>query len=464
MTKFLSDEKARADIANCTKQLSLLQKQAIPVAQTGVYKRYIGVKGNTLYIADGANLYKSTDRGSTLTLINGGSMSVDKVYPLISGAMLAVKRGDNDSCKIYRSADGETSWTEVASLEVAYMEQGICQDSVTEKIYLGSYVTGASTCGDIYCSQDDGLTWNVIQSIESVKHIHCILEDPYNPGTLYLCAGDTNEQSKIIKTSNGFTDITVVGSGSQQWRTVSLIFKENYIFWAMDSTVITEPPYIVKMNRQTKEVERLLRINAPGYYSLALADGGMLFATTPENALTTTVSASNIYYSPDDGETWGLLYSHLFPNKSYYIIYIAGQADDGTVYFYLTASLTERYGLGVQIIDKAMINTPYQHIEPMILQYNMNANGKDISNIVKLTGKNGSPFHISASNDSIYLGYLNDSNGVILSHRSTDHLKVDSNGVSLVRNGGGIIFKSAEGTKYKLTVNNSGEAVFTLVP
>lgn len=82
---------------------------------------------------------------------------------------------------------------------------------------------------------------------ESVKarHIHLIAKDPYT-GDIYVGTGDTDEESMIVRSTDSGENFTILGRGSQIWRTLSFIFTPTDIFWNTDSD---KPQYLTRLSR-----------------------------------------------------------------------------------------------------------------------------------------------------------------------------------------------------------------------
>lgn len=68
------------------------------------------------------------------------------------------------------------------------------------------------------------------------KHIHMVVQDFYT-GTVYISTGDDDDNSFIYYTTDGGTTWTQLGTPSQKYcRNLMMIFTENYIYWAADSS------------------------------------------------------------------------------------------------------------------------------------------------------------------------------------------------------------------------------------
>lgn len=111
-----------------------------------------------------------------------------------------------------------------------------------------------------------------------VRHIHGVFADPFD-GTTWCVSGDVEGECRIMHTTDGFRTIDVVGSGDESWRTVSVQFSPDAVFYAMDAEFTQN--YLMRIDRRTGERTQLAPVGGPVYYSTA-AGGQLFFAVTAE--------------------------------------------------------------------------------------------------------------------------------------------------------------------------------------
>lgn len=85
----------------------------------------------------------------------------------------------------------------------------------------------------------------------SCRHIHFINKDPYT-GNIFIGVGDFNNEPAIYMTKDGGESMQCVGKGTQKWRSLSIFYQKDYIYWTTDSD---SPQYINRISR--KALERL---------------------------------------------------------------------------------------------------------------------------------------------------------------------------------------------------------------
>jgi hypothetical protein len=124
----------------------------------------------------------------------------------------------------------------------------------------------------------------------SVRHIHAVQYDPFS-GAVWVATGDRDRESVIGCLSPATSrepqaKLTVIASGSQQTRAVSLIFTPEYVYWGSDggrdSDVTSNCLY--RWSRTENRIECLFAVGGPVYYSTPDGNGGLYFATAVEGS------------------------------------------------------------------------------------------------------------------------------------------------------------------------------------
>jgi hypothetical protein len=103
--------------------------------------------------------------------------------------------------------------------------------------------------------------------VGTIRHIHGIYKDPYT-GYFYITTGDKGHECSILYTRDLFNTFHTLGTGDETWRTVSILFSKNHIYYGMDAEFI--PNKIFCIDRLTCKRRELGGIPGPIYYSSLL--------------------------------------------------------------------------------------------------------------------------------------------------------------------------------------------------
>ncbi len=135
-------------------------------------------------------------------------------------------------------------------------------------VYLGEYNTDDQAAPHIsikiYKGTENGEHWHAVYAFPprdstgyngGVRHVHAVQRDPYT-GDIWIATGDGDAQSRIYyhthrlePDSDGVVRLNLVGTGSQETRTVSFAFTEHYIYWFMDAPY--SPQKIFRIGRRS---------------------------------------------------------------------------------------------------------------------------------------------------------------------------------------------------------------------
>ena len=140
-------------------------------------------------------LYRSTDEGRTWSAANTFPAHAQLNYLTVLGSNTLLASVDYlGSTTIWRSTNG-FDWTNVLTLPNTPILYGtLTPHSITDvggHAYLGTYNTGTgnSYTNYLYRSDDDGQSWNVVNTNTGHRHIHFVQADP-TTGKIYVNFGD----------------------------------------------------------------------------------------------------------------------------------------------------------------------------------------------------------------------------------------------------------------------------------
>jgi len=251
------------------------------------------VNKEEIWTSSNYTIFKSTDGGDNFSKIvelkvpiwfsiAGGNrliaralrLGIRSLRILKSGTILAIANK-----RVFRIRDNKAEVTYIFERGLGPLRQGWCEDE-EGNVYIGEYFLNNKRAFPVRLlkSNDDGKTWRTIYSFENIRHIHCVQFDPFTRA-IWVGTGDRDEESGIFY-SKDEKNWVAIGSGNQMFRTVSLIFTKDYVYWGTD--IPTRQNYICRFERKSGKIERLVAVDGPVHYSTILEDGTLIFATTVE--------------------------------------------------------------------------------------------------------------------------------------------------------------------------------------
>jgi hypothetical protein len=160
---------------------------------------------------------------------------------------------------------------------IGMLHQGWTQDD-KGMLFTGQYQTGDHESTRLYWSQDSGKTWTVRNEFPrtKIRHIHAVAFDPYRK-LLWVSTGDRDHESRILYSSDQGKTFQELGSGSQDWRAVSLQFTPDAVYWGSEGHQNLN--HIFRWNWDKGEREKLLTVRNAFMYSTQDSQGNLYFAT-----------------------------------------------------------------------------------------------------------------------------------------------------------------------------------------
>jgi hypothetical protein len=280
--------------------------------------------GSTLYTSAGPNLYSSTDGMQSKQLITSDFPSAAIQTPvLIQTPYSHYLRADN---KIYETDDfinySEILTSQPSGLSQATEHPGLkhtfAYDVDNQFIYAGEYTLNRYNRHSVYRGKVNNLglkKWKKIfefdsindNTVNSVYHIHVVTVDPYT-GTVWIGTGDSDKESRLYYSTNHGKNFKLFAIGAQYYRTLSMWFTKDYIYWNTDSN--TAKQVISRVKRSNMENQQLTPRLSDGqtkegvtYYvyksdgSLPGGVGNIYTETTPKS-----LNKQNIVYAVNDPE------------------------------------------------------------------------------------------------------------------------------------------------------------------
>jgi|GEM_PF-676165 len=204
--------------------------------------------------------------------------------------------------------------------------RGACAVDQYGDIYFGEYlVNHGQSAIRIYRYTPENKKTETVYTFApaEILHVHGIYFDPYT-NALWCVTGDSATESKIIRTYDGFKTLEIIGTGNESWRTMSLQFTKDAIYYASDAEF--NDNFIYRLDRQTGERKTICQIDGPVYYSCSIGED-LFFAVTAEIAPSQKKQRAVIWHVSPQTDTAKEIYSaekDLLQNKKLGTLFMFG--------------------------------------------------------------------------------------------------------------------------------------------
>lgn len=198
------------------------------------------------------------------------------LYPTQRGELLGIRRGT-----VYAIRNGHTDML-CAIRGDSVLLRGIAE-TASGSVYFGEYFMNPERIPvRVWRVSSDLSKAEIAHEFEagSIRHVHGVYSDPYHPGRLWIPAGDFGDECFIFYTDDEFKTFHRLGDGTQLWRAVGLLFREDAVCWLTDTEL--EQNKIVVLDRKTHTVTTHGDVHSPTWYTTQTSDGLFVAATTVE--------------------------------------------------------------------------------------------------------------------------------------------------------------------------------------
>lgn len=273
--------------------------------------RVLYVSGDNLYLAKGYKIYKSTNNGNTWEIWNTLQISlINKLFMSIP-LFARLLRKEIHHIIIYDDI----------GIIIANKESYIIQDKTTTKIerlhgsrpmvlcktkendiFYGEYRSNPNRNKvNIWKLNKSKLIWESVWNFDGIRHVHGVFYDEYT-NTIWITTGDKDTEAGIWCTKDNFKSLDKIAGGSQQLRTVQLIFSKDYVYFGSDAP--NEINYIYRMNRNGSDIQQLTKVGSSVFYGCKVKNS-YFFSTAVEPSSCNKTRYVEIWRS-ENGKEWYL--------------------------------------------------------------------------------------------------------------------------------------------------------------
>lgn len=279
--------------------------------------RVLYVDSASAWLARGRSLFKSRDGG--LTWVHKATLPCtslrEKLAYLRIGARLGrvgfhhfIPMGSDHGLAfahngIYRLDPGIQFLHPVSALKGS---RPLVVCGVSERILYGEYHKNREGQPvSIWESDLTGEKWNSVYEFSTVRHVHGVFNDPYD-GALWVTTGDSDQESAIWRSRDGFKSLEKIWGGSQKFRAIQLLFTKNHIYYGTDAP--DKINKICRISRLGADLEILQSVSGPVFYGCNLS-GKLFFSTVIEPSRVNKSREAELWASPD-GKNWDCVALH----------------------------------------------------------------------------------------------------------------------------------------------------------
>lgn len=135
--------------------------------------------------------------------------------------------------------------------------------------------------------------------MNGIRHIHGIYQDPFTKN-VWITTGDDDDESALYCTDPDFKTLDKIIYGSQQTRTIKLLFTEDAIYFGSDAP--DERNFLYKMDKGTLRVEKLVGVGSSVFHGYRL-ENWLFFSTAVEPSKINNTKNAELWASPN-GADW----------------------------------------------------------------------------------------------------------------------------------------------------------------
>ena len=222
---------------------------------------------------------------------------IHRLYETRSGDWLAIGKG----AILFRQA-GSDRFVVACTAHRGSRPLYLCHNPIADCWYFGEYFSNPERKEVRIYESRDGRTWTVVYSFPAgeIRHVHNIVYDSYRKG-LWVLTGDSDEESGLYFTANGFTTVDKKFGGSQAYRAVSVLCRPEGLLVPMDTPQETNAIHLLQL--PNGEMIRQTALASSAFHALEVP-GGYVVTTVGEPSPVNDTQHARLYFCADGEKKW----------------------------------------------------------------------------------------------------------------------------------------------------------------
>lgn len=216
---------------------------------------FVYTYNNDSYFFSNSKLYIKRGKQGKLEYLSDFPL-IDLMYNqmVTDGKQYAVRTGNNiyvsDNLKSWKLIYSESRGIKESMVivnnkngkELLFSEYNPGENYKRQAVRAYNFATGETSIRKLFYSR---LEYQASKALPTARHIHFLVKDPFS-SLLFLGNGDLNHESAIYYSSDNGLTFNMLGGGEQIWRSLTMFFTKQNIFWTSDTQTAQ---YMLKLNR-----------------------------------------------------------------------------------------------------------------------------------------------------------------------------------------------------------------------
>lgn len=192
---------------------------------------------------------------------------------------------------------------QIALLGKVHGSRPLALCAANDTFYYGEYQSNLERLPvHVWKMGEDNLHWQVAWRFTGTRHVHGVFHDPYD-NSIWVTTGDLNHEAGIWRTDDDFKTLHKIAGGTQQTRSIQLLFTQQHVYFGSDTP--GEENHIYRMDKNGRSIEQLSAVGSSVFYGCMVREC-LFFSTAVEPSNVNSTRYAEIWGSVD-GKEWNII-------------------------------------------------------------------------------------------------------------------------------------------------------------